>query len=56
MTQSATVGFKIAKVKQQIIELENQNSVTTSEDKQKLQQLKKTLQKLYQNYNIDLDG
>ena len=33
MTRSATVGFKIAKAKQQVIELEHQNGLLTSTDK-----------------------
>ena len=55
MTRSATVGFKIAKVKQQMIELEHQNAVLISKDKQKLEQLKQTLQNLYQTYDVDLE-
>ncbi len=55
MTKSATVGFKIAEVQQQIIKLEHQNAVLTPEDKQKLQQLRKTLQNLYQSYDVDLE-
>lgn len=54
-TKSATVGFKVAKVRQQIIEVEHQNAVLTSEDKQQLQQLRKALQNLYQNYDVDLE-
>ncbi len=54
-TRSATVGFKIAGVQQQIIQLEHQNAVLTLEDKQKLQQLRRTLQNLYQTYDIDLE-
>ena len=55
MTRSATVGFKIAGAKQQIIELEHQNAVLTSKDRQKLEQLKQTLQNLYQTYDVDLE-
>ena len=55
MTKSATVGFKIAKAKQQMIQLEHQNAVLTPEDKQKLQQLRLALQKLYQSYDVDLE-
>ncbi len=54
-TRSATVGFKIAGVQQQIIQLEHQNAVLIREDKQKLQQLRRTLQNLYQTYDIDLE-
>ena len=54
-TKSATVGFKIAGVQQQIIQLEHQNAVLTPKDKQKLQQLRRTLQKLCQNYDVDLE-
>ena len=43
ITKSATVGFKIAGVQQQIIQLEHQNAALTLEDKQKLQQLRRTL-------------
>ena len=55
ITKSATVGFKIAGVQQQIIQLEHQNAVLTSEDNQKLQHLRRTLQNLYQNYDVDLE-
>ena len=55
MTKSATVGFKIAGVQQQIIQLENQNAVLTPEDNQKLQHLRRNLQKLYQTYDVDLE-
>ncbi|MDJ0573590.1 MAG: hypothetical protein QNJ65_00305 [Xenococcaceae cyanobacterium MO_234.B1] len=55
MTKSATLGFKIAGVKQQIIKLEHQNAVLIPEDTQKLQQLRKTLQNLCQTYDIDLE-
>ena len=55
MTRSATVGFKIAKAKQQAIAIEHQNAVLTSKDKQKLEQLKQTLQNLYQTYDVDLE-
>ena len=55
MTKSATVGFKIAEVQQRIIKLEHQYAVLTPEDKQKLQQLRKTLQNLYQSYDVDLE-
>ena len=52
-TKSATIGFKIAKTKQQIIKLEHQNAMLTSEDEQKLQQLRRTLNHLYQTYDVD---
>ncbi len=55
ITKSATVGFKIAGVQQQIIQLEHQNAVLTPEDSQKLQHLRRTLQNLYQNYDVDLE-
>ncbi len=55
MSKSATVGFKIARVKQQIIKLERQNAVLTLEDKKELQQLRRTLQNLSQTYDIDLE-
>ncbi len=54
-TKSVTVGFKIAEVQQQIIQLEHQNAVLTREDKQKLQQLKRKLQNLCQVYDVDLE-
>ncbi len=54
-TKSVTVGFKIAEVQQQIIQLEHQNAVLTREDKQKLQQLKRKLQNLCQTYDVDLE-
>ncbi|MGB5632794.1 MAG: hypothetical protein WBM44_15585 [Waterburya sp.] len=56
MTKSATVGFKIAGVQQQIIKLEHQNAVLTRKDEQKLQQLRRTLQNLYQIYDVDLEN
>ena len=55
MTKSATVGFRIAGVQQKIIKLEHQNAVLTPEDKQKLQQLRRTLQNLCQTYDVDLE-
>ncbi len=55
ITKSATVGFKIAGVQQQIIQLEHQHAVLTPEDTQKLQHLRKTLQNLYQTYDVDLE-
>ena len=54
-TKSTAVGFRITGVQQQIIKLENQNAVLTSEDKQKLQKLRKTLQNLRQIYDVDLE-
>ncbi len=55
MSKSATVGFKIAEIQQRIIKLEHQNAILTSEDKQKLQQLRENLQNLYQSYDVDLE-
>ncbi len=55
MTRSATVGFKIAKAKQQIVKLEHQNAVLTLKDQQKLQQIRNNLQHLYQTYDVDLE-
>lgn len=55
MTRSATVGFKIAAVQQQIIRLEHQNAVLTPEDEHKLEQLRRTLQNLYQSYDVNLE-
>jgi hypothetical protein len=54
-TNAATIGFQIARVQQQIIVLEHQQSLLIMRDKQKLQELKKTLQTLRQNYDIDLE-
>lgn len=54
-TNAATIGFQLARVQQQIIELENQQSLLLTRDKQKLQDLRKTLQTLRQNYDIDLE-
>ncbi|MBE9045831.1 hypothetical protein IQ255_15700 [Pleurocapsales cyanobacterium LEGE 10410] len=53
MTRSAAVGFKIAKAKQQAIAIEYRNAVLTLKDRQKLEQLKQTLQKLYRTYDVD---
>ena len=55
IAKSAIVGFKIAGVQQQMIKLEHQHAVLTSEDKQILQQLRKTLQNLCQTYDVDLE-
>ncbi len=55
VTKSATVGFKIAEVQQQIIKLEHQNPVLTPEDEQQLQQLRRNLQNLCQTYDVDLE-
>ena len=55
ITKSATVGFKISRVQQQIIQLEHQNAVLTPVDIQKLQLLRRTLQNLYQTYDVDLE-
>ncbi|MDJ0594063.1 MAG: hypothetical protein QNJ72_29490 [Pleurocapsa sp. MO_226.B13] len=55
MTRSATVGFKIAEAKQQIIKLEHQNAILTLKDKRKLQQIRNNLQHLYQIYDVDLE-
>ena len=54
-TNATTVGFKLAQLKQEIIELENKYPVITEEDKQKLQELKQTELSLSQNYDIDLE-
>ncbi|MCU0534997.1 MAG: hypothetical protein MUD14_13995 [Hydrococcus sp. Prado102] len=54
-TNAATIGFQIARVQQQIIELEYQQSLLLTQDKQKLEALRKTLQTLRQNYDIDLE-
>ena len=55
ITKSATIGFKIAGTQQQIIQLEHQNAVLTPEDNRQLQHLKRTLQNLYQTYDVDLE-
>ncbi len=55
MSKSATVGFKIAGIQQQIIKLEHQNAVLTLTDKHKLQQLRRNLQNLCQTYDVDLE-
>ena len=55
ITKSATIGFKIAETQQQIIQLEHQNAVLTPEDNRQLQHLKRTLQNLYQTYDVDLE-
>ena len=55
ITKSTTVGFKIAEVQQQIIKLKHQNALHTTEERQKLQQLKRTLQNLWQSYDVDLE-
>ena len=55
ITKSATIGFKIAGVQQQIIQLEYRNAVLTPKDNQKLKCLRRTLQNLSQNYDVDLE-
>ncbi len=55
ITKSATIGFKIAGIQQQIIQLKHQNAVLTPEDNRQLQHLKRTLQNLYQIYDVDLE-
>ncbi len=54
-TNATTVGFKLAQLKQEIIELENKYPVITEEDKQKLQELRQNELSLSQNYDIDLE-
>jgi diphthamide synthase (EF-2-diphthine--ammonia ligase) len=54
-TQDATVGFKIAEVQAKIIKLEHEEAVLTTEDRQKLRELRHTLQSLRQDYGIDLE-
>lgn len=55
ISRAAKVGFKIAEIQQQIIRLENENALLTQKDNQKLQQLRNTLQDLYQTYDVDLE-
>ncbi len=54
-TNAATVGFQLAQLQQEIIELEHKYAVITEEDKQKLQELKQTELRLRQNYDINLE-
>ena len=54
-TKAATVGFKLAQIQQEIIELEHKYAVITEEDKQKLQELKQTELSLSQNYDVNLE-
>ncbi|MGK7948402.1 MAG: hypothetical protein AB4368_06240 [Xenococcaceae cyanobacterium] len=54
-TNAATVGFKLAQIQQEIIELEHKYAVITEEDKQKLQELRQTKLSLSQNYDINLE-
>lgn len=54
-TKAATVGFKLAQIQQEIIELEHKYAVITEEDKQKLQDLRQTKLSLSQNYDINLE-
>ncbi len=54
-TNATTVGFKLAQIKQEIIELENKYPVITEEDKQKLHELRQLELSLSQNYNINLE-
>jgi hypothetical protein len=54
-TQDAAVGFKIAEVQMQIIQLEHKEAVLTPKDKQKLRHLRQNLQTLRQSYGIDLE-
>ena len=54
-TNAATVGFKLAHIQEEIIELEHKYAVITEEDKQKLQKLRQTELSLRQNYDINLE-
>ena len=54
-TKATTVGFKLAQLKQEIIELENKYPVITEEDKQKLHELRQIELSLTQNYDINLE-
>ena len=54
-TKVTTVGFKLAQLKQEIIELEHKYAVITEEEKQKLQELRQTELSLSQNYGINLE-
>ncbi|MDJ0636763.1 MAG: hypothetical protein QNJ34_26525 [Xenococcaceae cyanobacterium MO_188.B29] len=54
-TNATTVGFKLAQLKQEIIELEHKYAVITEEEKQKLQELRQTELSLSQNYGINLE-
>jgi hypothetical protein len=54
-TNATTVGFKLAQIQEEIIELEHKYAVITEEDRQKLQKLRQTELSLRQNYDIDLE-
>ncbi len=54
-TNATTVGFKLAQLKQEIIELEHKYAVITEEDKQKLLSLRQSSLSLRQNYDINLE-
>ncbi len=54
-TKAATVGFKLAQIQQEIIELEHKYPIITEEDKYKLQELKQTELSLSQNYDINIE-
>ncbi|MDJ0568656.1 MAG: hypothetical protein QNJ53_06375 [Pleurocapsa sp. MO_192.B19] len=54
-TNATTVGFKLAQLQQEIIELEHKYAVITEEDKRKLLSLRQTELSLRQNYEINLE-
>jgi hypothetical protein len=52
-TNATTVGFKLARIQEEIIELEHKYAVITEEDRQKLQKLRQIELSLRQNYDIN---
>lgn len=54
-TNATTVGFQLAHIQEEIIELEHKYAVITEEDKQKLQELRQTELSLRQNYDLNLE-
>lgn len=50
---ATTVGFKLARIQEEIIELEHKYAVITQEDRQKLQKLRQIELSLRQNYDIN---
>ncbi|BAU65021.1 hypothetical protein STA3757_24000 [Stanieria sp. NIES-3757] len=52
-TNATTVGFKLARIQEEIIDLEHKYAVITEEDRQKLQKLRQIELSLCQNYDIN---
>ncbi len=54
-TKATTIGFKLAQIQQEIVELKYKHPVITEKERQKLQKLRQIELRLRQNYDIDLE-